>query len=292
MAQFLAGHALLLLGAGIALLLAGVFVVVALAGSAVRHKERLWSTIDLVVPGHLWRPRTYLIVHLVLGLVLVAAVGAFAVIAQNVVAARRLAAFDVAFAQALHAQVSPAWHSVFWYLTWLGSSPVIAVVGTAVVWMLVREKEPIFAITWAVSQIGSAVLNYAMKMAFARARPEGADAMLFGGGWSFPSGHAMNTLVLCGVGVYLIVRLSHSRGIRALEVGLLLAWALVIGFSRLYLGVHYVSDVIAGFLAGTAWIAVCVSGAEVALRRKVKGQRSKVQGKAPKTKGDGARIEA
>jgi undecaprenyl-diphosphatase len=270
MAQFLAGHALLLLAAAIALLLAGVFVVVALTRAAVRHQERLWSSIDLVVPGHLWRPRTYLVVHLALGLVIVAAVGAFGVIAENVLAARRLAAFDVAFAQSLRTQVSTAWHMLFWYLTWLGSGPVIAVVAGAVVWMLVKEKQTLFAIMWSISQGGSALLKYAMKIAFARARPEGADQMLFGGGWSFPSGHAMNTLVLCGVGVYLIVRLSHARGVRAFEIGLLLAWALVIGFSRLYLGVHYVSDVIAGFLAGTAWIAVCVSGTEVALRGRSK----------------------
>ena len=51
----------------------------------------------------------------------------------------------------------------------------------------------------------------------------------------------------------------------------LIAFPLLMGFSRLYLGVHYASDVTAGYLAGTAWIAICVSGAEVALRRRAPG---------------------
>jgi membrane-associated phospholipid phosphatase len=121
---------------------------------------------------------------------------------------------------------------------------------------------------WSISQGGSALLNYAMKVAFARPRPEAADPVLYSSGWSFPSGHAMATLVLCGVGAYLLARLFPSNGWRGLVIVLLIAWPLVIGFSRLYLGVHYVSDVVAGFLAGTAWVAVCVSGTEVALRRR------------------------
>jgi len=118
------------------------------------------------------------------------------------------------------------------------------------------------------SQAGSALLNVALKEVFARARPDGADPALHGGGWSFPSGHAMNTFVFCGMVAYLLVRLSPWRAGLAFRVALLFAWALAMGFSRLYLGVHYASDVVAGFLAGAAWVAVCVSGAEVALRRR------------------------
>jgi undecaprenyl-diphosphatase len=270
MAQLIASHALLLLAAGIAALAAGVVVVAALARLAAQHRERLWSWIDLIVPGHLWRPRTYLAVHLAIGFTLVVAIAAFAVIAENVVAAREIAAFDVAFAQALHMETSPAWHTLFWYLTWLGSAPAIATVAGAVVWILARRGLKLLLVMWCVSQAGSALLNYALKVAFTRARPDGADPFLHGGGWSFPSGHAMNTLVLCGVGGYLLLRLSPPRRVPVLALVALFAWALVIGFSRLYLGVHYVSDVIAGFLAGTAWIAVCVSGAEVAMRRRSK----------------------
>jgi membrane-associated phospholipid phosphatase len=268
MAHMLAGNALLMLGAGITLLAAGTVLVAWLAGVAARNRERLWSWIDLIVPGHLWRPRTYLGVHLALGFVLVFSAVAFVAIAENIVAGRELAAFDLAFAQALGEHVSARWHSLFWYLTFLGSLPAIAGIAIVVGWMLNRRHERLFLNLWIVSQSGAALLTYGLKLLFSRARPAGADPLLYGGGWSFPSGHAMGTLVLCGVAAYLLARLTRWRGAVAVQIAGLLAWALVMGFSRLYLGVHYVSDVIAGFLAGWAWIAVCVSGAEVALSRR------------------------
>lgn len=266
MAQLLAGHALLLLAAGVLLLVVLAAAVAASAVLAARFKGRLWASADLVVPGHLIRPRTYLFVHLVLGLVIVASAGAFAVIAGNVVAGRAIAAFDVEFARALAAEGTPFWRSVFRAITTLGNGSVVAAIATVVAIVLARRGEKLLLITWIVSQGGSPLLNYALKELFTRARPEGADPTLHGGGWSFPSGHAMNSLVLCGMAAWVLLRLRPWRGAVAFQIALLLAWALAVGFSRLYVGVHYVSDVVAGFLAGAAWIAVCVSGAEVAMR--------------------------
>jgi membrane-associated phospholipid phosphatase len=268
MAQLVASHVLILLLAGIALLAVGVWIVAALAAVAARHKALLRRFVDLFVPDRLEGPLAYVIAYLAIGLALIVPTAAFLVIAENVVAGRELAAFDVAFAQALRAETSPAWHTTFWYLTWLGSAQALTPVAVAVTWMLARRGHSVLAIMWGVSQGGAALLNYALKASFGRARPEGADPALYMSGLSFPSGHAMGTLVLCGVGAYLVLRLVPLDRGRAPLIVLLLAWPLVIGFSRLYLGVHYVSDVIAGFLAGTAWITICVSAAEVALRRR------------------------
>jgi membrane-associated phospholipid phosphatase len=267
-AQFIASHALILLGIGILFLGIGVWTVVAVTRAATRHKDLLWKWGDILVPGRLWRPSAYLMGHLALGLLLIVATVGFAVVAENVLAGRQLAAFDVAFAEALQAETSPPWRDGFWYVTWLGSGPVITAIAGAVVWVLVKRGHTLLAIMWSISQGGSALLNYAMKVGFARLRPEGADPMLYSSGWSFPSGHAMGTLVLCGVGAYVLARLFPSWIRHRVLIVLLLVWPLVIGFSRLYLGVHYISDVVAGFLAGTAWVAVCVSGTEVALRRR------------------------
>jgi hypothetical protein len=182
MAQVLAGNALLMLGAGITLLAAGTVLVAWLAGAAARNRERLWAWIDLIVPGHLWRPRSYLAVHLALGFALVFSVMAFAAIAENIVAGRELAAFDVAVAQALREQDSGRWHTLFWYLTWLGSGPAIAAAIGVVAWILVKHHEKRFLTLWLVSQGGSALLNFALKLLFSRARPAGADPLLYGGG--------------------------------------------------------------------------------------------------------------
>jgi undecaprenyl-diphosphatase len=274
MAQFIASHVLVLLAAGIVLLALGAWAVAGLARAAARHRDRLWSLVDVFVPGHLRRPHAYLLAHLALGLALTFAVAVFAIVAEAVVSGGQLAAFDIALADALRTETSPAWQSAFWYLTWLGSSPVIAAASVAVLWLLLKRGHKLLAIMWSVSQGGSALLNYAMKAAFARARPEGADQALYSSTLSFPSGHAMAAIVFWGVGAYLLLRLLPPTARAAPFIVLMLAFPLVIGFSRLYLGVHYASDVLAGFLAGAAWVAVCVSGAEVASRRASVRQRS------------------
>jgi undecaprenyl-diphosphatase len=64
----------------------------------------------------------------------------------------------------------------------------------------------------------------------------------------------------------MLMRTIRSWRARVLLVTGALAWFLAMGFSRLYLGVHYFSDVVAGFLIGAAWVAVCISGMEVALK--------------------------
>jgi undecaprenyl-diphosphatase len=197
----------------------------------------------------------------------VVAIVGFLAIADNVLADRELAAFDVAFADALRAQTSPGWRDAFRVVTWLGTGWAITPAAGVVLWVLLARGHRLLAVMWVISQGGSALLNYAMKSGFGRARPVGADPSLFRSDLSFPSGHAMGSLVLCGVAAYLLVRLVPSWRSRVVPMALLLAFPVVMGFSRLYLGVHYVSDVIGGYLAGTAWIAVCVSGAEVSLRR-------------------------
>jgi undecaprenyl-diphosphatase len=78
----------------------------------------------------------------------------------------------------------------------------------------------------------------------------------------------MGTFVLCGVGVYLLVRSTRSWTLAAVSAVLALIWCLAMSFSRLYLGVHYASDVMAGMVAGAAWVAVCISALEMVHRRR------------------------
>ena len=111
------------------------------------------------------------------------------------------------------------------------------------------------------------MLNRVLKEAFERTRPEFADPVLAAASWSFPSGHAMGTFIFCGVGSYLLLRDNHSWTTAAVVVTASASWCVVMAFTRLYFGVHYASDVIAGLLAGVAWVAVCVSALEVLRRR-------------------------
>jgi membrane-associated phospholipid phosphatase len=212
-------------------------------------------------------PTRYVALHLILGLVATAAIMGFIVIAEEVVAGRTIAAFDVAFAEALRTNTSPRWQQIFLVITTLGSTPLLLATSAMIAGGLLLRRYYVLAVGWIIGQAGGPILNVMLKNAFERTRPEFADAFLLTPSWSFPSGHAMNTFVFCGLGVYVLLRFTRSATTIAAVVAIACAWCLVMGFTRLYLGVHFLSDVAAGLIAATAWVAVCVSGIEVALRR-------------------------
>lgn len=286
-AQTLADHAILLLVLGIGMIGVALAVVIAAARVARRYQRPLserWTwlathvrRIRVLRPvlggARAAMPTGYLALHLVLGLLATAAAMAFVIIAEEVFAGQAVATFDHAFASALHNSASPRWQQVFRTITWFGSGEVLGVASAVIAAILLVRHDYVLAIGWVVGQAGSAVLNITLKGAFERTRPESADSLLQASSWSFPSGHAMSTFVFFGLGVYLILRFTRSWTMTAAVVAASFTWCLVMGFSRLYLGVHFASDVVAGLIAATAWVAVCVSGIEVGLRGANGGRR-------------------
>lgn len=126
---------------------------------------------------------------------------------------------------------------------------VLAAVASLVFWR--RSWRAVFFTLTAV--IGAGILNFAVKAAFARARPSLAEAVYEPSGFSYPSGHAMGSLAL-GLAIALAVsRLWPPRVARIVWV-VALSYAFLIGLSRIYLGVHYPSDVLGGFAFSTAWV--------------------------------------
>jgi len=101
---------------------------------------------------------------------------------------------------------------------------------------------------------GGALLNLQLKHFFTRARPDVADALRAAHGYSFPSGHAMGATVVYGALSYLAFRAITRWSWRAAAVAFTLTMILAVASSRVYLGVHWVSDVIAGVTAGTTWV--------------------------------------
>lgn len=119
--------------------------------------------------------------------------------------------------------------------------------------------------------IGGAVLNTLLKSGFSRARPA-LETAVYAGHFAFPSGHAMSSVVIYGTLAYLIVRGAPGR--HALQTLTILGAALVIiliGLSRIYLGVHYATDVLGGYLVGFAWADLCVLTYEVGRARRGQG---------------------
>lgn len=159
--------------------------------------------------------------------------------------------FDDALLWQAHALSGPTLDRFFVVVSALGYQWGVVPVDIALTAALLvarRWREATFA---GVSFAGSALLNMATKQFFQRDRPTLWESIAPEHTFSFPSGHAMGSATLAMVVVLLC---WHTRW-RWLAVGLAALFALLVGASRIYLGVHYPSDILGGFAAGIAWVA-------------------------------------
>ena len=147
--------------------------------------------------------------------------------------------------------------SIFDAVTQLGS-PVVFVVVAAVAIYLWRKNKRLLLWSWIGANLGGTIVEYVLKNSIHRSRPQYAAAFLNGHSYSFPSGHTMGSTVCYLLLAYFIAG-SGSVSNRARVIAFIAAMAVIVAVavSRLYLGVHYPSDVLGGFLAGVAWLAVC-----------------------------------
>lgn len=209
----------------------------------------------------------YLVIHLALGLALSMAALVFIALADAVSGGASIVQIDRALARALHGATSSAGVAALRAFTRLGSGWALTVVAIVVAAALLWRRERVLAVGWLIALAGGGLLNYALKALFARPRPTFDDPLALAAGWSFPSGHSMGTFVTFGMLSYLGLLFVRTLRVRLALLALAMSWTVAMGFSRMYLGVHYLSDVLAGFAAGSMWLAVCISGIEVARRR-------------------------
>ena len=223
-------------------------------------------------------PGQYLGLHLTAGLL--AAVGCawlFGGLAEDLLTNDPIVRLDRSVAETLHDLATPATTTAFLIITALGSLETVALLGLAVAAYYARKRRWLHAGVWLTALFGGAALNQLLKAFFARPRPVFQDPLILETSYSFPSGHAMESMVMYGMLAYLAVRaLSTWRARTAVVFGAALL-VLLIGFSRMYLSVHYLSDVAAGYAAGGAWLSACITGMEIVLdrRNRIKGGRSK-----------------
>lgn len=151
------------------------------------------------------------------------------------------------------------------WITWLGNhDTLVAAVALASVASLVARR-PWWTVRFlAASGLGGLVVR-GLKAVFGRERP--LDAVVEATGWSFPSGHAFGAMVFYGLLVALVWHATRRRDVRVAAV---VAGALVVGavgLSRVALGVHFLSDVAAGWAAGAAWLALSQWGVDAVRAR-------------------------
>ena len=134
-------------------------------------------------------------------------------------------------------------------------------------WCIIYKKDKRLAVETLIIGISGHYMNALLKETFKRVRP--ADPLMDPlRNFSYPSGHASSGIIFYGLLIYLIWQLNINRAVKYILSVLLLAFALLIGFSRIYLGMHYASDVAAGFCVGFAWLVICLWIASL-LRKKM-----------------------
>ncbi|MFC5468372.1 phosphatase PAP2 family protein [Cohnella suwonensis] len=182
----------------------------------------------------------------------------FALIA-SLVGWRRIAWFDDRVIAAVQGRESDAVTSVMKFFSFIGSTaPVVVLTAAAMLVLYVLLKHRGELLFFAGVVVGSALLNVVLKLAFRRDRPT-LHRLAEEAGYSFPSGHSMAAFSLYGVLVFLLWKHADARWARLLLVALGLGITVMIGISRIYLGVHYPSDVIGGYMASCAWLALCIA---------------------------------
>jgi len=210
----------------------------------------------------------YLGLHLTVGLVIsIGALWLFSGITEDVIHHDPLTLFDVTLLNWVHVRTTPAGYAIAGAISLLGSPVTLTMLALGVGLVLAARREWILLAGWLAAFAGGGLLDVVLKLVIRRPRPPYAAAFLPHFSWSFPSGHALASLIGYGMLAYVLTLLwIHRRGAQiavALSAAVLI---LAIGLSRLYLGVHYFSDVVGGYTAGVLWLSACISGVEVARR--------------------------
>lgn len=216
------------------------------------------------------------------GLLLAAlALWVFAFLAYEILAKQSFE-FDKQILLALRELQSPLLDKIMLGLTYGGEPEVLVVLSLCLgLWLLYRGQRSQATIL-GIAAAGAVVLNNLLKIAFGRARPLLWERVVDVGQYSFPSGHAMISLVILGAIGYLLS--SKFPRWRWLIIGITIVLVAGIGLSRMYLGVHWPTDIIAGYAAGIVWLLACIFSLQVWQERYV-AQQANAEEQASQTSG-------
>jgi undecaprenyl-diphosphatase len=209
----------------------------------------------------------YLAVHLSLGMVAaLASIGLFAAITESVMTHSPLTRFDIIVDERLHGTTSAAALRALAVVSALGSREAMAILFIIGIVFLASRRHPPSVIGWCAAFLGAALLDACLRFAVRRSALPFVDDVIAGWTPGVMSEHLLGALVGYGMLAYLLIGLAR-RGLTRMAITLAaVALVAAIAVSRLYLGIHYVSDESAGLAAGLLWLAACVSGLELVKR--------------------------
>ena len=191
----------------------------------------------------------------------------FLAIAWNVSARTALVALDAQVAASLHAHATPAFTAFMLAVTHLNSTLAITLWSVVFAGVLARLRERYWILTLALSVGGGMLLNLLLKAAYERLRPSFDDPLVQLDTYSFPSGHTAAAVLFYGVLAAFLVSRFYDRRLRAAIATGAIAMIALVAFSRIYLGAHYLSDVVAAACSSTAWLVLCLSTGHALARK-------------------------
>lgn len=172
--------------------------------------------------------------------------------------------FDILIYDFIHSFKSSFLTNVFKTITFFGSGPFLIVVSIFLFFLFKNKKYGVFSLL----NLGFIVfLNQVLKLLFSRPRPS-EWMMIFESGYSFPSGHAMVSMAFYGMIIFLIWRTNLKESYKKLWTIILGILVILIGISRVYLGVHYASDIVAGFMLSLSYLIIANSLLSYYLKKK------------------------
>jgi undecaprenyl-diphosphatase len=171
---------------------------------------------------------------------------------------QQLNRFDQMIMNWIQGLESPAFTYVMKGFTFIGSGVVVAILVPIVaifLYFVLGHRRELYLFIGVI--IGSALLNEALKLIFHRARPT-IHRIIDATGYGFPSGHSMAAFTLYGIVAFLLWRHLSTSLQRSMVIFFSALMIVAVGLSRIYLGVHYPSDVLGGYLASGSWLAASI----------------------------------
>lgn len=175
--------------------------------------------------------------------------------------------------------IGPAWlASAFMDITALGGPTVIALVVFAIVGFMVLQTRYRTALFILLTAISGELVGYAMKSVFMRERPSFVPHLREAFSSSFPSGHAMQSAIVYLTLGAILMRIAEGRLTKIYCFATALLLTFLVGLSRVYLGVHYPTDVLAGWIVGLFWASVCwLAEQHYDVRAGIRAERKKAE---------------
>jgi len=181
---------------------------------------------------------------------------ALAYLIRNVIVLHKTG-FDQKVFSYLQRHVSVENNDIMLFFTFLGTHKFLIPANLSLILFFILKKHRWYAIKVPAIALSSLALMFGLKHLFHRSRPD-VPLIFHAEGLSFPSGHALFSVTFYGLLVYLIYKSVRNKGLKWSLIIFLLVLMLIIGFSRVYLRVHYATDVIAGFCVGTVWLIFAI----------------------------------